>query len=52
MGKVFQNLETMLDDLVARTRPQIGDEADAASVVFALRIIKSLRRRRRKPRRR
>ena len=51
MGEVLQDLEAMLDDLVARPALEVGDEADAASIVLALRIIESLRRRRRRPRR-
>ncbi len=50
MGEVLQNLQAMLDDRVARTSLQIGDEADAAGIVLALRIIESLRGRRRRPR--
>ena len=51
MGEVLQNLDAMLDDLVARPPLEVGNEADAASIVLALRIIKSLRGRRRRPRR-
>src|SRR3990170_5236813 len=51
MGEVVQDLQAMLDDLPARTTFEIGDEADAARVVLALRIIESLRGRRRRPRR-
>ncbi len=51
MGEVLQNLQAMLDDLVARPRLQIGDETDAASVVLARRIIESLRRRGARPQR-
>ena len=51
MGEVLQDLEAMLDDLMAWPRLQVGDEADAASIVLAFRIVESLRRRRRGPRR-
>ena len=46
MGQVLQDLEAVLDDRVARPRLQVGDEADAAGIVFSLRIVESLRRRR------
>ena len=46
MGQILEDLETVLDDLVARPRLQVGDEADAAGIVFSLRIVESLRRRR------
>jgi hypothetical protein len=36
----------VLDDRVAAAALQIGDEADAARIVLALRIVESLRRRR------
>jgi hypothetical protein len=52
MGEILKDLEAVLDDLVVRMRPQIGDEADPARVVLALRIVESLRRWRRRPRRR
>ena len=44
MSEVLQDLEAMLDDLMARPRLQVGDEADAASIVLAFRIVESLRR--------
>ena len=47
MGQILEDLETVLDDLMARPRLQIGDEADAAGIVFSLRIVESLRRWRR-----
>ena len=46
MGQVFQNLDTVLDDCVARAALQVGDEADAAGIVLMLRIVESLRLRR------
>ena len=46
MGQIFEDLETVLDDRVARPRLQVGDEADAAGIMFSLRIVESLRRRR------
>ena len=46
MGQVLQDLEAVLDDFVARPGLQVGDEADAAGIVLALRIVESLRRRR------
>ena len=52
MGEVLEDLQAMLDDRVAAAAFQIGDEADAAGIVLALRIVESLRRRRRRPRRR
>ena len=51
MGEVLQDLDAMLDDLVARPPLEVGYEADATGVVLALRIIESLRERRRRPRR-
>jgi|GEM_PF-5611082 len=45
MGKVLEDLQAMLDDLVARPCFQIGDETDTAGIVLAGRIIESLRRR-------
>ena len=50
MGQIFEDLQTVLDDLAARPAFQIGDEADAAGIVLVLRIVESLRRRRRRPR--
>jgi hypothetical protein len=44
MGQVFQDLQTGLDDRVARARLQVGDEADAAAILVSLRIVVSLRR--------
>ena len=46
MGQIYEDLETVLDDLVARPRLQVGDEADAAGIVLSFRIVESLRRRR------
>ena len=46
MGQILQDLEALLDDFVARPGLQVGDEADAAGIVFSLWIVKSLRRRR------
>ena len=42
MGQVFEDFQTLLDDLVRLAVLDVGDEADAASVVFKLRVIKSL----------
>ena len=39
--EILQDLEALLDDLVARPRLQVGDEADAAGIVFSLRIVES-----------
>jgi len=47
MGQILEDLETVLDDFVARPGLQIGDEADTAGIVFSLWIVESLRRRRR-----
>ena len=44
MGQVFEDLQTVLDDRVARPRLQVGDEADAAGIMFSFRIVESLRR--------
>ena len=46
MGQILQDLEALLDDFVARPGLQVGDEADAAGIVFSLWIVESLRRRR------
>ncbi len=46
MGQVLEDLQAVLDDRVARAAFQVGDEADAAGIVLALRIVESLRRRR------
>ena len=51
MGQVLEDLQAMLDDGVARAAFQVGDEADATGIVLELRIVESLRRRRRRPRR-
>ena len=50
MGQVFENLQAVLDDLAAWPAFEIGDETDAASIVLVLRIVESLRGRRRRPR--
>ncbi len=50
MGQVFEDLQAVLDDLAARPAFEIGDETDAASIVLVLRIVESLRGRRRRPR--
>ena len=39
MREVHQNLDTLLDDLVAGASLDVGDESDAASVVFVTRIV-------------
>jgi hypothetical protein len=44
MGQILEDLEAVLDDLVARPRLQIGDKADTAGIVFSLWIVESLRR--------
>ena len=49
MGQVLEDLQAVLDDRVALAAFQIGDEADAAGIMLALRIVESLRRRRRGP---
>src|SRR4029079_19667442 len=51
MGEILQDLDAVLDDLVAWPTLKVGDEADATGVMLALRIIESLRGRRRRPRR-
>ena|SRR5438132_2614373 len=45
MRQVNQNLNALLNDLVALLTANAGDKADAASVVLVRRIIKTLRRR-------
>jgi hypothetical protein len=50
MGQVFEDLQAVLDDLAAWPAFEIGDETDAASIVLVLRIVESLRGRRRRPR--
>jgi hypothetical protein len=46
MGQILEDLEALLDDFVTRPGLQVGDEADAAGIVFSLWIVESLRRRR------
>ena len=46
MDQILEDLETVLDDLMARPRLQIGDEAHAAGIMLSFRIVESLRRRR------
>jgi hypothetical protein len=46
MDQILEDLEAVLDDLMARPRLQIGDEADAAGIMLSFRIVESLRRRR------
>jgi hypothetical protein len=39
MGQVLQDLETLLDDFVARPGLQGGDEADTAGIVLSFWIV-------------
>src|SRR5262245_32609068 len=50
MGQVLEDLQPVLDDLAAWPAFEIGDETDAASIALVLRIVESLRGRRRRPR--
>ncbi len=50
MGEVDEDLEAVLDDLVAHAPLQVGDEAHAAGIMLVLGIVESLRwRRARRP---
>ena len=42
MGQIHEDFNTLLDDLMGTAAPNIGDEADAASVVLALRVVETL----------
>ena len=48
MVEVVQDAQALLDDLVALLALDMGDEADAASVVFIGRVVQTLGRRRRR----
>jgi hypothetical protein len=41
--EVFENLQALLDDLVAFLALDVSDEADAAGVMFVLRVVQTLR---------
>ncbi len=41
--EVLENLQALLDDLVAFLALDVSDEADAAGVVFVLRVVQTLR---------
>ena len=44
MREVDQDLDALLDDLVAGAALDVGDESDAAGIVFVSRIVESLPR--------
>ena len=43
MVEVLEDLQALLDDLVALLALDVGDEADAAGVVLVVRVVQTLR---------